>query len=58
MTPSEIMSLLSFLDDMFQLGGKLIMAALTRSPKLNTEQLPMLDTMDQARDEALVRIEK
>lgn len=56
MTPAAIMILLSILDNVFSLGGKLITIALEAAPELKTEPLPVLDEMDKARVEALLRV--
>jgi len=56
MTTGEITNLLIFLDDLFQLGGKLLEAAIVKTPELQTAQLPDLQEMDQARNDALNRI--
>lgn len=55
MTPEAIIVLLQFLDDLFQLGGKLMAAAIQKHPELNTNPLPDLKPLDDARKDALDR---
>lgn len=56
MTPAEVLALLKFLDTLFQLGGKLVLAAMEKTPILQTEPLPTLFEVDAARQEAIERI--
>ncbi len=56
MNTQEILSLLQFLDDLFQLGGRLISTAIEKAPILKTDPLPFLDEMDAARANALERV--
>ncbi len=56
MSPATVLALIGFLDDLFQLGGKLISAAIEKKPELKIEPLPTLDDMDKAREDALKRI--
>jgi hypothetical protein len=56
MNTQEVLTLLQFLDDLFQLGGRLITTAMEKAPLLKTDPLPLLDEMDAARMAALERI--
>lgn len=56
MNPAEIIALLSFLDTLFSLGGKLLESALEKAPILKIDALPDLLEMKNARDEAIKRI--
>ena len=58
MSRTEVVSLLSFLDTLFSLGGKLISAAMEKKPELKIEPLPSLEDMDKARADALKRLEQ
>ena len=55
MTSAEVLALITFLDELFSLGGKLVEAALQKAPELITTPLPDLDAMDKAREDALDR---
>lgn len=55
MTPAQVLTLITFLDELFSLGGKLIDAAIQKAPELITTPLPDLDAMDKAREDALDR---
>jgi len=57
MKPAEIITLLTFLDELFNLGGKLIIAAIQKNPELQVEPLPELQ-IDLARAQAIAKIEK
>ena len=58
MTPAEVLALITFLDELFNLGGKLVEAALQKAPELITTPLPELTDMDKARSDAEARVEK
>lgn len=58
MTSAEVITLLKFLDNVFQLGGKLIETAIQKTPQLRTDPLPNLSEMEQARRDAISRIKK
>jgi len=55
MTPAAIIALISFLDDLFNLGGTLIQAAIQKEPVLETAVLPDLTDVDQARQDAVTK---
>ena len=57
MTPSEVLALLTLLDHLLQLGGRLVTAAKERRPELDLTPLPTLDEMDAARKDAAARID-
>lgn len=56
MNTKDVLILLQFLDDLFQLSGKLIASAMEKAPVLKTDPLPLLDEMDAARAAAMERI--
>lgn len=58
MNIKDVFILLQFLDNIFELGGKLLAVAIEKAPILKTDPLPTLDDMDKARQEALDRIFK
>lgn len=58
MTAAEVIALLGFLDEMFQLGGKLVEAALQQKPQLQLDSLPNLSKTEQSRIDALSRIQE
>lgn len=56
MTPEQVFTLVKFLDTLFNLGGKLLEAAIQKEPSLVTEPLPDLSAMDDARQTAIDKI--
>jgi hypothetical protein len=50
-----VLALLTFLDNLFGLAGKLVEAATQKHPELNTKPLPDLSAMDKAREDAVKR---
>ncbi len=56
MNPTEIIDLITFLDVLFSLGGKLIEAAIQKEPILSLTPLPILKDLDLARSEAEARL--
>lgn len=56
MTPEAVIALITFLDNLFKLGGNLIQAAVQKEPVLNVTSLPDLTDVDQARKDAIIRI--
>jgi len=53
---ADVLTLLSSLDELFGLAGKLIEAAQGKHPELVTTPLPDLSEMDRAREEAIKRV--
>jgi len=53
MNPAAIISLLTFLDTLFKLGGQLVEAAIQKAPELNITPLPDLKEMDKVRQDRL-----
>lgn len=58
MNIKDVFLLLQFLDNVFELGGKLLAVAMEKEPILKTTPLPVLDEMDKARQDALDRVSK
>lgn len=55
MSAAGVLALLGFLDEFFNLGGKLVEAAIQKHPELRTDPLPGVEDLDQARDDARKR---
>jgi len=55
MSVQEVLVLLQFLDDLFELGGKMVAVAQGKHPELVTTPLPDLAEMDKAREAAIKR---
>ncbi|APR87761.1 hypothetical protein A7982_13110 [Minicystis rosea] len=53
-----MLALITLLDHLFQLGGRLVAAAQERRPELDLTPLPTLDDMDAARSDAVRRIDE
>jgi len=51
-----VIELLTVLDPLFELGGKLIEEAMKQAPELNQAPVPALEEMDAARAGALKRV--
>jgi len=58
MDPASVLALITFLDNLFSLGGKLLEAAIQKEPTLLTTPLPDLSEMDKAREDALNKIKE
>jgi hypothetical protein len=54
---SDVMTLLKFLDGLFSLGGRLVEAAQGKHPELVITPLPDLAALDNARRDALKRVQ-
>lgn len=58
MDPASVLALITFLDELFNLGGTLVQAAIQKEPTLLTTPLPDLTDMDKARSDAEAKITK
>lgn len=58
MTPAEVLALITLLDTVFQLGGRLVDAAVKEKPILVLDPLPDPVDLDTARSEALDRLRR